>query len=254
MRGQALTDYCAKNFEQREHCCFGISPFNSYFSEERIRELALWGKREFGSMSFFVPDVPAVYTLEAQGYSRDKAEWKARRQAQYLKNKIRKALASCSISDDEASEMILDWERLTSIPRYTNLLDEVTALFETNENFRASCLEASRWVLMQKASDSEQLTERSLEIAVKYFLSEIPLFKDTAGIVGKAASVFCYHQRVKFLENFYERKLAYAPSANQGFVILNPSKIEDAVIANVKHENIESVAVVEAHLLERPFA
>ena len=173
-------------------------------------------------MSFFVPDVPAVYTLEAQGYSRDKAEWKARRQAQYLKNKIRRALTSCSISDDEASEMILDWECLVANPRYMNLLEEVTTLFETNQNFRMSCLEASRWVLMQKVSDAEPFTEGTLEIAVKYFLSEIPLFKDTAGIVGRATSVFCYHQRVTFLENFYERKLPYEPSDNQGFVILNP--------------------------------
>lgn len=247
MRSQALTSNCAKNFEQREHCCFGISPFNSYFCEDRIRELVIWGKREFRSMSFFVPDVPAVYTLEAQGYSRDKAEWKARRQAQYLKNKIRRALASCSIYDDEASEMILDWERLISIPAYTDLLDEVTLLFHTNENFKANCLEASRWVLMQKISDSEQFTDRELEIAVKYFLSEIPLFKNTAGIVGKATSVFCYHQRVKFLEDFYERRLPYEPSANQGFVILNPMNIAEAEGMNCREEMIESVTSVEAH-------
>jgi len=63
----ALTENCAKNFKRREHGCFGISPFNSYFSEDRIRELARWGTREFKSIHFFVPDVPSVYTLEAQG-------------------------------------------------------------------------------------------------------------------------------------------------------------------------------------------
>lgn len=86
MEPNALTTNCQQSFKKREHCCFGISPFNSYFSEERIRELAKWGLREFKSMHFFIPDVPAVYTLEAQGYPREKAEWKARRQAQYLKN------------------------------------------------------------------------------------------------------------------------------------------------------------------------
>lgn len=222
METEALTSYCAQVFERREHCCFGISPFNSYFSEERIRELALWGRCEFKSMHFFVPDVPAVYTLEAQGYARDKAEWKARKQAQYLKNKIRRALGALSITDQEVSEMILDWERLASIPRYNALLREITDLFENDEGFRMKCLSASRWVLMHKVSDGNQFSDYALRTAVKYFLSEIPLFADTAGIVGKDASVFCYHQRVEFLEFLYARKLSFKPQTNQGFLIVQP--------------------------------
>lgn len=226
MNSQALTANCERNFDRREHCCFGISPFNSYFSEERIRELARWGRREFKSMHFFVPDLPAVYTLQAQGYAPDKAEWKARRQAQYLKNKIRRALESISIPHEEISEMILDWERLIASPGYTSLLNEVTDLFEADPAFQTKCLEASRWVMNQKISDESELTDEVLRIAVKYFLCEIPLFADTAGIIEKNTSVFCYHQRVGFLEEFYRGLLSYKPQSRQGFIVLKPL-IED---------------------------
>jgi cyclo(L-tyrosyl-L-tyrosyl) synthase len=220
MRSQALSALCRAVFEKRDHGCFGISPFNSYFSEEKITELARWGLREFRSMHFFVPDVPAVYTLESQGYPREKAEWKARRQAQYLKNKIRRALANLSISDDQTSEMIVDWERLSSNATYTALLGEVTELFESNDKFQSECLQASLWVMNQKVDDTSALTDDKLRLAVKYFLTEIPLFAATAEILGTDTSVFCYHQRVDFLERFYQGKLSYRPRETQGFVIL----------------------------------
>ncbi|MGP4089377.1 tRNA-dependent cyclodipeptide synthase [Streptomyces sp. KR55] len=35
-----LSGRCAEVVERAEHACFGISPFNSYFSTARIRELA----------------------------------------------------------------------------------------------------------------------------------------------------------------------------------------------------------------------
>ncbi len=241
MISQALTANCEKNFDRREHCCFGISPFNSYFSEERIRELARWGRREFKSMHFFVPDLPGVYTLQAQGYAPDKAEWKARRQAQYLKNKIRRALESLSIPHEEISEMILDWERLTANPNYNSLLKDVTELFETDHAFQEKCLEASKWVMNQKVSDTSELTGEVLRLAVKYFLCEMPLFADTAGIIEKSASVFCYHQRIGFLEEFYQGVLSYKPQPRQGFVVLKPLIVEDVFekpfTDSVAHEN-----------------
>ncbi len=222
MNSQALTANCERNFDTREHCCFGISPFNSYFSEDRIRELARWGRLEFKSMHFFVPDLPAIYTLQAQGYAPDKAEWKARRQSQYLKNKIRRALESISVPQEEISEMILDWERLTASSNYNSLLKDVTELFETDRTFQMKCLQASRWVMNQKMSEESELTDDMLRLAVKYFLCEIPLFTDTAGIIEKSNSVFCYHQRVGFLEEFYQGSLSYKPQLRQGFVVLKP--------------------------------
>jgi hypothetical protein len=53
-------------------------------------------------------------------------------------------------------------------------------------------------------------------------------------------SVFCYHQRVKFLERFYDGALSYAPRLSQGFVVLKPSELignSEAVPDEFRAEN-----------------
>ncbi|MGH4016117.1 MAG: tRNA-dependent cyclodipeptide synthase [Pseudonocardiaceae bacterium] len=75
-----LCGRCRPPLASRANACFGISPFNSYFTTGRLTDLARWGLREFTSVRFFVPDAPAAYTLEALGYSPDRAVHKARRQ------------------------------------------------------------------------------------------------------------------------------------------------------------------------------
>ncbi|MER5918498.1 tRNA-dependent cyclodipeptide synthase, partial [Streptomyces sp. NPDC001982] len=99
MTATPLSGRCADAVARAEHACFGISPFNSYFSTARVRELAAWGLARFERVDFFVPDAPSAFTLEALGYTPEKAAWKARRQGQYIRNKIVTALKSLGVSD-----------------------------------------------------------------------------------------------------------------------------------------------------------
>lgn len=230
MNTAPLSENCRQSLELRTHVCFGISPFNSYFSEERIRALALWGRKEFDAMHFFVPDVPSSYTLEALGYSPEKAAWKARRQCQYLHNKIHRALKDAGIPDAEACKMVLNWETLSNNERFNVLYDEVRRRFDEDADFQSQCIEASRWVLERRVPEEQSLTQEMLKSAVRYLLTEIPLFLDTAGIVGQEASVFCYHQRVQFLDDLFNQKLPIQPSLGQGFVIVEPVEFQIPLI------------------------
>ncbi len=226
MRTTPLSENCHNNLQRRDHVCFGISPFNSYFSEERIFKLAQWGRGHFRSMHFFMPDIPSAYTLEALGYTAEKAAWKARRQCQYLQNKIQRALASAGFSDAEARSMVLNWETLSINAQYVALYSEVQKCFENDPTFQSDCVEASRWVLERRVSDETVLTHEMLRSAARYLLTEVPLFLDSAAIVGKETSVFCYHQRVQFLENLFNRRLPIGPSSQQGFVVIEPISSE----------------------------
>lgn len=214
-----LSTRCRQPLASRANVCFGISPFNSYFSTERIARLAEWGLREFASIHFFVPDVPAAYTLEALGYSSDRATHKARRQGQYLRNKILRALASLGL--DHPDRILLGWAELEGNQRYRQLLAEAGTLFESDPDFRAGCLDASRWVLDKRLPPGSSPTSDQLHSAARYFLAELPLFADTAGIVGAASSVFCYHQCIPFLHRFYGGELAWRPAVGQGFAVVN---------------------------------
>ncbi|MEO5971519.1 MAG: tRNA-dependent cyclodipeptide synthase [Bdellovibrionia bacterium] len=222
MNTRPITENCQRILNSKLHVCFGISPFNSYFSDQKIEELALWGKGEFKATHFFVPDVPSAYTLEALGYPPEKAAWKARRQAQYLRNKIHKVLSNIGYSIINAEEMFLDWEKLSKNNHYLFLFQEVTKHFELNSDFRKACLEASKWVLEKRTPDTECLTPETLESAARYLLAEIPLFLDTAGIVGVKSSVFCYHQCIPFLENLFRNRFPLKVAPNQGFVVIEP--------------------------------
>lgn len=220
-----ITDNCLKSLGTREHVCFGISPFNSYFSETRIQELAAWGRTEFRTMHFFVPDVPAAFTLEAVGYDAETAAWKARRQAQYLHNKIHRALKNLGISDAQACDMVLNWEKLQVNNHFLALYQKVNQLFFEDMEFQKACLEASRWVLEKKVQNTENLSMDTLCSAARYLLTEIPLFIDAAGITGNSASVFCYHQCVPFIENLMKGHFKIRTSPHQGFIIVEPQNI-----------------------------
>lgn len=218
MRVQPLSSQCLAVYQEKTHICFGVSPFNSYFSASKLETLARWGFENFSSLHFFIPDLPSVHTLEALGYDPAKAAWKARRQCQYLKNKVVGALKNCGVKNVE--DLILDWEYLTKKTKYLEFYESTLGLYANNLEFRKNCLDASRWVLEKRVADSALLTEEALSHAVKYFLAEIPLFANTPEILGIEASVFGYHQSIPFMEKLYGSQMLLKPSPNQGYLVL----------------------------------
>lgn len=241
MLSRPITSECATAFSAREHVCFGISPFNSYFSEARIEQLARWGKSEFHSMHFFVPDVPSVYTLEALGYTSERAAWKARRQAQYLYNKISKSLARIGYDSHSIPSMILNWNQLQENPYFVHKHQEIIERFEEDRDFESACIEASAWVLEGRLPPGAEASENQLFQAVRYLLAEIPLFLDTAAIVGSTSSVFVYHQCVPFIERLVSGGFGCKRNPSQGFVVIEPP----TDLATIIQCNDESVFLSE---------
>ncbi|SDM33180.1 tRNA-dependent cyclodipeptide synthase [Allokutzneria albata] len=213
-----LTEHCAAPLRSGQHVCVGVSPFNSYFSVERITDAARWAMSEFEDYHFFIPDRAAAYTLEALGYEPDRARLKARRQGQYVVNKVCRALWGLGATNPE--EHVLDGATLAENACYQRLLAYAHDLFTADEVFTAHCLDATRWVLDRRLPEGQVPTDEQLRCAVRYFLAELPLFVDTPAITGVESSVFAYHQRVKFLELLYSRELPWRPHPRQGFVLL----------------------------------
>jgi cyclo(L-tyrosyl-L-tyrosyl) synthase len=213
-----LSSSCAEVMTRAEHACIGVSPFNSYFSVARIRQIAEWAIRRFARVDFFVPDHPSVYTLEALGYAPVKAEWKARRQGQYTRNKIHAAVQG--LDTGERVTGILGWEELLGVAAFGQLHAEGHALYEQDEGFRAACREVSTWVLAGRLPEGQTPEDSHIDSAVRYFLAELPLFLDTPAIVEAEASVFCYHQPPRVLHRLYERELARHPAPGQGFAVI----------------------------------
>lgn len=209
-----LTENCNLALEKGEHVCIGISPFNSLFSEDYIAALVKWSIHNFKDFHLFIPDEPTFHTLEALGYEEKECRRKMKKQLNWLKNKMHKALERNNVSAKE--KHILDWEKLSESKAFQQELEKAFALFDSDEDFRKECLLSSRWVLENKM-DEKDIKEENLLKAVKYFLSEIPLFAATNKIIGSGTSLFCYHQSISFHERLYTNQLGISPSMGQGY-------------------------------------
>ncbi|ASU82211.1 tRNA-dependent cyclodipeptide synthase [Nocardiopsis gilva YIM 90087] len=218
-RVRPLSPSCASAFDKGEHACLGISPFNGYFTTERITVLARWALDRFSTVHLYMPDGPSALTLEASGYPRRRASAKARRQANYLRNKMIRALDAVGAAEPQG--MILDSGTLAGNRRYERLLGEAHALFDADAAFQEACLDAGRWILADRVESAELTTER-MGIAARYLLAELPFFTHTPHIVGTASSVFCYHRPPDFVERLFQRRLPWGPQDGQGFVQLGP--------------------------------
>jgi len=218
MEIRPLTPNCSIPFSSREHICFGISPYNSLFSEEYISALIGMGLNQFKSVSLFLPDEPTFYTLEALGYTEEECRRKMKKQLNWLRNKINMAIRSHGLTPEKDIK-VLNWETLTENKVFNQKHAEVFEHFDSDENFRNACLSASRWVLNGRMAEAE-ITEKALLKAVKYFLAEIPLFSDANNILGCETTLFCYHQSIDFHDKLYNSELNLKPAHGQGYGLI----------------------------------
>ncbi|GHU20054.1 cyclo(L-leucyl-L-leucyl) synthase [Alphaproteobacteria bacterium] len=205
-------------FNLGEHALVGISPFNSYFSESNLEKLFRWALDNFQEINIFIPDEVSVYTFQAIGYPEDKAKRKTRRQDNYLKNKAIKALVSNTLSETEARNKIICLSDLMHNGVYVRLYNDCLNLYKNDENFRNGCITTSKWVLDSKYA-FDNVSNESLDIAVKYFLSEFPLFINSHDILNVHSSLFIYKEIPDFLKKVYGDDSLVSP--NQGYIAIN---------------------------------
>ena len=222
VRVYPVTKNCQLLYEQREHAVLGISPFNSYFSVEKIATLSNWAANNFKGFNLFIPDEPSAYTLIALGYDKVKATRKAKRQANYLRNKCIKALVGLDLSRNEAEEIILDFRCLNQSASYLSTLESYEDKYTNDLEFRQKCIETSKWALETQA---KEIRSDMLEIAVKYLLAEMPLFFNSTSILNKNKVVFCYRNCPLFVQTIFEEKDSIILNG-QGFLVIDIESIQ----------------------------
>ncbi len=94
-----------------------------------------------------------------------KLQKKAKKQANYLRNKCVKTLAGLDLLINEAEALIIDSQYLNKNKNYLSAVKFYEDKYAKDIKFRNNCLETSM-----------QVVETQLEIVVKYLLAELPLF------------------------------------------------------------------------------
>lgn len=213
-----ISTNCKKLAAEKEHVLIGISPFNSYYSEERIERLICWGKDNFNRFHLFVPDTLPYFNFLALGYSNAEAQKKTKRQWNYLRNKINKAfIANGLCFNKDASKLVTLGETLLNNEEYTKLKQYCLNKYNNDPLFKKKCLDVSKMVLCgycNKADDAK------LEDAVQYLLAELPLFFDTPKILKIDSSLFVYHEKIDFFADLYNIRDDERLASNQGHLIV----------------------------------
>ena len=222
MKITPLSQQCERVLTKQEHALIGISPFNSYFSEQRINYIYRWAKKNFAHVHLYVPDEPTFFTLKALGYDDSKAKKKARRQCNYLRNKIFRALSTEGLSEAEARKLLIEHQVLNDNLNYQKCLSECHQRFEQDGEFRQGCLESSKWVLSNQLEDGVEPSEEMQLIAVNYFLAELPLFLWGSDILKMDSTVFCYQQCPEFLRKLFSDRSIEMLDERHGFAVIQP--------------------------------
>ena len=208
---------CSKLLEGKEHAVIGISPFNSYYSEQRIASLIRWGIDNFNDFHLFVPDTLPVFNFLSLGYPEERAKSKTKHQWKYLNNKITKAFMANGFTEPPCSKLITISEPLSNNEMYKMIHQKCIDQYKYDPVFKKQCLKASESIFGNSYDPATGDTK--LEIAVQYLLGELPLYLNTPEILGVKSSLFIYHDKIDFFVNLYtgHHKLL---SANQGHLIV----------------------------------
>ncbi|MGW4165208.1 tRNA-dependent cyclodipeptide synthase [Streptomyces sp. NPDC004788] len=224
LRLQPYTDHCRVIADEGAHVVIGVSPGNSYFTAQRLRDLARWGLDHFEKVDFVHTDLYVAEMYEALGYGADEARRKAVKNLRGVRAKV--AAAVGDVDPDGRRLRARGMSEFRAIPAYQELHRQVLAAVAGDAVVRETCDALTGIFLKGKVGPGQEVTARQREVCRAYICAEVPLFLDTPAILGVPSSLNCYHQALPLADLLYARGSGLRASRNQGHGIVTPVDIE----------------------------
>ncbi|MEU7278831.1 tRNA-dependent cyclodipeptide synthase [Streptomyces sp. NPDC045431] len=216
------TAHCQVICAEGAHAVIGVSPGNSYFSAQRVIDLARWGMAHFEQVDFVYTDMHVAEMYEASGYTAEDARRKAVKNLRGVRAKVTNAVAT--VDPDGIQLRAHPMSAFLDNPAYREIRDHLQDRLDTDPDFRKTCDALVDTFLSSKVLDGKAPTERQREVCVEYVCAEAPLFLDTPAILGVPSSLNCYHQLLPMAELLYSRGSGLRASRNQGHAIVTPAE------------------------------
>ncbi len=184
-----------------EYPIIGMSPGNSYFKDEVVKELLQKVIEKYGKTVVFIADIPAISTFIALGYPENRARRdKAIPQGNNLKNRTRRAMTELGYSEDQVR--IIDWEKeVQDNPDYIKKYQEVVTRYNSSSLFREAAHEATRVVLVKEEKQIDDL-DTAVKIAVTYLLSEFAFMEFAPAFFNVDKVTYIYHKKWSVYESY----------------------------------------------------
>ena len=212
-----VSERCKEILEKREHALVGISPFNSYYSEENITKLICWAKNNFKDFHVIFPDQLPYYNLIAAGYSEERTIQKLKHQIRNFRSKINRAFITNAIPEEERHKKTLLISHFSNNPIYCDLYNRCSERYLNDHQFKKTCNDSSAVVLRNYTANIETSI---LDVAAKYVLGELPFYMDTPKLLNVNSSLLVYHLPISFFTNLYKTNTDNFVAFDQGHLIL----------------------------------
>lgn len=216
------TPHCRVIHDEGDHAVIGVSPGNSYFSAQRLVDLARWGIENFREVDFVYTDLHVAEMYETFGYSPDDARRKAVKNLRGVRAKVAAAVETADPGGGRLGAHAMS--DFTDNPAYRRIHDHLRSLLAEDPEFRTTCDALVDSFLSAKVLDGRAGTERQREVCLEYVCAEAPLFLDTPAILGVPSSLNCYHQLLPMAELLYSRGSGLRASRNQGHAVVVPAE------------------------------
>lgn len=196
----------------------GMSPGNSYFKDEVVKELLKKVVEQYGKTAVLIADIPAISTYVALGYPENRARRdKAIPQGNNLRNRVGRAMEELGYSTEQVK--IVDWEAgVENNVDYRKKFEEVSKLYEDNPAFQKAANETTKQVL---DSENGETVDSSIKIAVKYLLSELAFMEFAPKLLGTEKAVYIYHKNWSVYESYIAGEFDGKQRNHLGFNIVS---------------------------------
>lgn len=223
IRGESIC--CESIIAKGEHVFVGISPFNSRFSKEYIRDVINWSLVKFTQVDILMPSVDeASRLLVATGYSEEKAKRKTQRELRRHKKYLDELLSSSVVY---RNVRVIDFSDYLDSKHYNTLIKQVEKAFEEDEIFKQSCLNMSRQALLGRlkgvGKGEAELTDAGIQIALPYIFAELPFYLNTPQILNVPSSTLIYHRPWPIGKDLYAGKYLLKIGENQSYGVIQPT-------------------------------
>lgn len=215
-----LTKNCKQIYQRKKHVILGISPFTSKYKESYIRKIIQWANSNFDDFSILLAGEESKNLLECLGYSSSKANQKVRKE---IKRQIRfceDEIIKCNKTITNRIHRFSDFKNnISYIDIYKTIVDQ----FNTDSNFKNSCLKMSLQALQSKGKNvntSIEITDETLEYAAQYVLAELPFFLNANPIINTQETLMAYHAPWELGTNIINDQFNLKMNEKQGYIIL----------------------------------
>jgi tRNA-dependent cyclodipeptide synthase len=208
-----------------KHVLFGISPFNSKFNENYIKNMLEWGFDNYEHVDVLHPHEEAKYLLIGAGDNEVKARKKSRKEFYRIERAINNYLSMSG--HDFFAKRILKFSDFYADELYKKNVEIIKEDFKNNENFHSLCITQSYKAILNRKnaiSKTSEIKEQDIIIATEYIIREIPFIISPSLLSSSLTSLhISYYCSWPIADYVYAGKLSISPSSDTKIIVKDHS-------------------------------